>query len=452
MINKDPMVRQAILSFLEQQNFVESFSIVGPGFLNIFVKKSTLFVIENINFGEGEKIHVEYFSPNPTGDLHLGHCRNIIIGFCLCNLLKICGFEVTSESYVNDQGNQMNQFLETIQFWQKKIRNQSTENLQIFYKGAYVEEIAQELGHQDANRENVVQIIMKKIDKSLSKMGVKHDFVVFESDLYEHMQKTQTILEEKKLLYRGKLDNQKTDGLHLILQTSSLGLETDTVFQRENGSFTYFAFDLAYHLYKKERGFSAQICVLGEDHAGHIEKLSCVLKKALSINLRILKYHMVFLSTEEELVHMSKREGNIVSLDQVLEKIDIDFLKWVILSHSITKVIKLNLQQVSVENPLFNLLYVFMRLKQIEACAKTENRNIDDIFKRCFFWPIELRTSVDNLDSHKILMYTFDLCLSLKKFLDSVTANKVSERDFYILEKAKFIVQKTTEIMSLHGV
>ena len=448
MINKSPEIKTQILQYLDSIPYIEKYEIVGSGFLNIFFKPNLDFIIEKHNFGQDKKIHIEYCSPNPTGDLHLGHCRNIIIGFCVSNLLKIAGFNVTTEMYINDQGNQMNQFIETIKWWKNKLLN-GEEEFQIYYKGDYVELIAQQLLDKEINRDNVIKILMNQINSTLTKMNISFDHIIAESSLYKEMEEVKKILLDRDLLFYGELENQKTEGKHLILKTSVMGLDYDTVLQRENGQFTYFAFDIAYHYNKKTRGFSNQICVLGEDHASHIDKLQTVLKYSFDIDLVVLKYHMFHLIENGEIIPMSKRAGTIVTVGEILEKIDLNYLKWIILSYNNNKVIKFDFHNISVDNPIFTLQYVLMRMDQLQIDHEKQDSDMTDIYRRCIFWPIELRTGAKNLDTHKILQYTFILCDLIKKFLDSIIANTVSKNDFYILEKCKYILNIAIKIMDL---
>jgi arginyl-tRNA synthetase len=436
MIQKEK--KEVILHFLDNIQEIEKYEIVGGGFLNIFFKKSIHFNIHNINIGQGQLINVEYCSPNPTGDLHLGHCRNIIIGFCITQLLKLAGYTVISEMYINDQGNQMNQFLETVKYWQASQNNWHNPH-QIFYKGEYVKEIARYFGINEINRKALVELLLKNIVNTLNKMHVKHDVISYESRLYDDMAEVVKILNSKNLLYRGQLDNQKTTGEHLILKTSELGLENDSVIQRADGTYTYYGFDIAYHYNKFKRGFANQICVLGEDHASHIEKLSIVLSKVFNIDLKILKYHMFHLIKNDEIIAMSKREGTIVTIDEMLQYTDLDYLRWMILSHNNNKVIRFDADNISINNPLFDLHYVLMRLEQLEE-ADVHNGDTEDIFRRCLFWPIIFRTGVKNLDTHKILQYIFDLSGLIKQYLENIIGNKISKIDMYILRQASEIM------------
>ncbi|MFN9112878.1 MAG: arginine--tRNA ligase, partial [Bacteroidota bacterium] len=301
MIDKSQDAKNSITNLLNSFEYIERYEVVG-GFLNIFFKKNQKIKNDNINFGNGEKKHIEYCSPNPTGDLHLGHFRNIILGFCLSNIFKITGYDVTTEIYINDQGNQMNQFIETVKHWDYSFKNQNDNPYRIFYKGEYVKEITENLKDKEISRNNVVNILEKMILKTLEKMRIKFDVLVYESSFRNKMDKLIERLKEENLIYVGQMENQKIKENQLILKTKELGLEEDSVLQRANGEYSYYAYDIAYHIDKKERGFSNQIIVLGEDHIGHINKLKIILKKIANIELEVLKYHTFHLIKNEKII------------------------------------------------------------------------------------------------------------------------------------------------------
>jgi len=443
-INKES--KENLLNLLNSLDYVDRYEIVN-NFLNIFFKKDILFSIDFTDIGKGEKINLEYCSPNPTGYLHLGHFRNIILGFALSNLLRLTNYDITTEMYINDQGNQMNQFLETIKHYKNPEKD-----YKIYYKGDYVQEIGKEITGEITNK-TVVPVILNKVYNTLKKMNVYHDVISMESDMYADLQVIQKILEEKNLLYYGKLENQKAEGDQLILKTSELGLDYDSVLQRNDGTYTYYAFDLAYHYNKLNRGFKNQIIVLAVDHAQHSEKLMSVLNTIFGINLKVFEYEMFHLIENNQIIAMSKREGTIINIDEMLEKMDLDYLKWIILSQNTGKVIHFNLDSISTNNPIFLFKYVFMRLNQITV-NNSNSYSIDpniynEVFRRTLFFPIVLRDSVKNFDSHKILHFTFDLCENLNKFLGQIVENSVTENDFILLQKSKFILDFASKIIDI---
>lgn len=439
-----PTKKQDILALIEKNPFIERYEIVSSGFLNIFLKKAINFQIENTKFFTG-KINFEYCSPNPTGDLHLGHLRNIILGFSISNLMKIVGYEVTTEMYINDQGNQMNQFLETVKYWHCHI-NKLDNPYSIFYKGSYVEDIARSI-KKEINRENLVELLVNKIQKTLSKLKITHDVVSYESKMAPLMNEVIEKLKQNNLLYMGQLENQKTEGDALILKIGNI----ESVLQRSNGQFTYFAFDIAYHLDKYKRGFKKQICVLGEDHILHMEKL----RKTLSffdIDLKCVKYAMFHLLKNEQIIPMSKREGTILTVNEVLEQVDLDFLKWIILSYNNNKVIKFDINHIQTENPTFDINYVYMRLSTIEESSHLkikpiDQEKIDMLYGKCIYFPILLRNAANNMDVHKLLSFTHEITYLVKDILDESPNMDIYTK--YLMQKAKFIIGIAKQVIAI---
>ena len=438
----DKSKKEELIKFIDNCNFIKKYEILPSGFLNMWINNITVNMdVSQLN--NNETIHIEYCSPNPTGDLHLGHFRNIIVGFAVVNLLKLTGHNVITEIYINDQGLQMDQFFETVLYYISK-----DDKYKIYYKGEYVKDIAEELG-TIVDKTALVDLLLVKIQKTLSSINVKHDIVVKESSLHNQMEKVMEILKEKNLIYEGKLENQKTTGTHILLKTSEMGLETDSVLKRNNESYTYFAFDIAYHYDKYLRGFKNQICVVAEDHQNHINKLQTTLKNVFDINVKYIKYHMLHLLKGTELIIMSKREGNIISIPDLLKIVNLDYAKWIILSYNNQKTIRLDLDNITNNNVIVDLKHLINFINELTYVNDAEDITIDPLFRLTLFWKLMIQKSVQNFDNHKILEFTTEIIKEAKKIVSNIIGNKVPYKYKLVFLNVKTMLQFTCDVLHI---
>lgn len=338
------------------------------GFLNIHLDKN---VLKNINFeykteNKNEKVNVEFCSANPNGPVHLAHIRGTVFGDSIASILKHCGFDVTREYYVNDQGNQMNLFIESVKYWKYGAP------FELHYPGEYVKNIANSLN--SINKEEIVQTQVNEALSTLKKMHIEFDKISYESAMYNDLEEVLAKLKEMDLIYEGELEGQKEEGIQLLIKTESLGDQKDRVLRRANGQYTYFAFDMAYHWNKLKRGFKKQIIVLGEDHAAHIDKLKLLLVK-FGIDLQIVKISTVSVTQNGEKIAMSKREGKFVTLEDLLEKIKQKELRSVLLAQKVEKTMSFEIGETKSSN-LFFIEY------SIERCQKLFDFNFDQLITK----------------------------------------------------------------------
>lgn len=376
-------------------------------FLNIFLSYDLLKSqdIVYIKSNDDCVVNLEFASPNPTGPLHLGHLRNIIIGDSLYKLLKLCRVTVKSEMYINDQGNQMDQFVQTIGHYKDPNRYPN-----VFYKGDYVKDIAEQV--QYPIKDDIVSVVMKNVKNTLNNMSVFFDGIVYESSLYDILQEVIEILKNKNLVTEGYLENQKSEGVLLLLNL----MDEQFVLRRSNGEFTYFAFDIAYFYSKYKRGFNQYICVLGEDHYGHIKKLTQVLA-FLNIDLKCVRYAMVNVVKDNEQIKMSKREGNVITLDYIIKQIEINEIKCQILKQNYNKVLNLQLDNQDL-NMFFYIKYVYDRIVKILYDHNDENDGDDlninsEVTERLFVYLMHyqhmISSAIVSLDVHRVFDFSYQI-------------------------------------------
>ena len=300
-INPRDLANNIMNGFLEYQDqlFIKDIQIAGPGFINFYLKeefwqKSLSQVFQSIdnygfsNIGKNENINVEYVSANPTGPLHIGHCRGAVIGDVIASVYEKMGYNVTREYYVNDAGGQIDQLVKSVSLkYQLKISLIDSINPdQITYNGEYITPIVDELyatyGDELLQQDNYSAIIKEKsisyilnlIKDDLSKVNIKHDLFFSEQTLINsgEIDESMELLKKKNLIYIGKLPQPKKvietehdEREQELFKSTSFGDDMDRAISKEDGSHTYFASDIAYHNNKLNRGFNKMINIWGAE-------------------------------------------------------------------------------------------------------------------------------------------------------------------------------------------
>lgn len=387
--------------------YVEKFQIVD-GFLNMTLKHE---ILENIsfdyNFGKNESISLEYCSPNPTGPIHLGHCRNIVIGKTMDNVLKFCGYNVLSELYMNDCGNQINQFKETIGYWQD-IKNYGSSDKKRHYLGDYMKELSEK-----CSVDNVLQYQIDLIINKLELLGIKYDCITYESSL--NTNKTIETLYEKNLI---------TDNID-----GSIWLK-DKVLKKQDKTYTYFANDITYHLLKK-KNHTKLIVVLGEDQRGNFTHLKKLLLDHFNINLEIILIGTVHVKQNNEILTLSKRNGNIITIDDVLNHMSVGEMFCSLLDAKLHKSIIIDYDNKSLDNTMFYFKYLINLIPQINVQKNNLTQEDHSILGMILFWPKILRESIKINDPHKLFVYIKNLLqkiynyVSDKNMINNVVKNNI---------------------------
>jgi len=389
-MKKNPLeIANAIVQHLPENDLVESAEVAPPGFINfrltnLWLHEAVREAIErdeefgHWEIGQGKKVQVEFVSANPTGPLQIGNARGGALGDAIANLLAAIGYKVEREYYINDvtMSTQVQNFGESLEARYLQLLGYDVPFPEDGYKGEYVIELAREIvnEHGDAfvnlppeeRRQKFIALAREKIvaqHKSvLERFGIVYDNWVSEQWLYDSGRVAQTIelLKQRGLTY-------EAEGA-LWMRTTDFGDLKDEVIVRRTGAPTYFASDIAYHLYKHERGYAFVVDVWGADHHGHVPRMHAALK-ALGIErdeewLKVVLYQLVRLVKEGATVRLSKRAGEIVSLDDLLDWIGKDAARFFMLLRSADTHLDIDLDlavKQSQENPVYYVQYAHAR-------------------------------------------------------------------------------------------
>ena len=432
--------------------------VAKPGFLNFFFNKNFWYDFlktVDTDFGNNQnlksnKILIEYVSANPTGPLHVGHCRGAVFGDVLANLLKFVGHNVVKEYYINDYGNQINQFVKSVYHRILELKNKTPfPEDQGLYPGDYVIDIAKNIltikqisnfDNYDLIFNNFKELCIKEamnlIKNDLKKLGIVHDNFVSEKSLVNKniVEKVLKILKEKNYVYEGILEKPKGNEVEdweprkqLLFQSTKFGDDMDRALKKSDGSWTYFANDVAYHYDKIERKFDLLINVLGADHAGYLKRQSsCV--SALSENKQkiICKVcQLVKLFKSGEQFKMSKRAGDFITASDLINEVGKDSVRFMMIYRSNDSQLDFDFDLVtdqSKENPVFYVQYAYARIcsvfrkiahedkdqKKINLNLLTHEIEID-IMKKISEWAKCLELSAFHLEPHRLPFYMYEL-------------------------------------------
>ena len=446
--------------FLKKINSFSEIEIAGPGFLNIRLSKTAL--LKNINsilknskiYGSvknNETYNIEFVSANPTGPMHVGHCRGAVYGDVLANLLKFNGNKVTKEYYINDYGNQIKNFVESVFLRILEIKHKkefpNNENL---YPGLYVKEIAKKILKENKNKnfnnfkENFdflkkksLKASMELIKKDLKLLGISHDNFFSETDLVKKdlVKKAVEKLKKKKFVEDGFLQPPKGETnknwkkiKRLIFKSTLFGDDTNRALQKNDGSWTYFANDVAYHMDKVDRKFQNLINILGADHTGYVKRITAAVT-ALSANklkLNCKVCQLVKLFKNGEPYKMSKRAGEFISVQDLLNEVEKDQIRFMMLNRSNDVELDFDFDKVkekNKDNPVFYVQYAYARINSIfrslnlnfleKIKFNDNNFNLKEveekIIRKVFEWPKIIESSSKKFDLHKIPFYLYDL-------------------------------------------
>lgn len=399
--------------------------VVVNGYINIkfkdYIWEKLLSDInmEKCNFGNGEpkgKVLIEFISANPTGPLHVGHCRGAILGLALANLMKKAGYNVTKEYYMNDYGVQINTLLKSIQFrYEQECGNHLNESVpEGCYPGEYLIDYAKSIANKFGNKyvglsegefytkfkKSAVSAMMNIIISDLKLLGLEYDSFVSETQIVEGGKiqeaigllesRTKTLTNEDgwpeicSYVYKGKLDapiggssneeeqeeSRYSGDLQTLFRSTLFGDDRDRVILRSDGTPTYFASDIAYHKNKYDRGFKTMINLFGADHGGYVKRITSAVDAVSNgeAKLEVVLMQMVNLEKNGIPFKMSKRKGTFVLLSDVAQAIDVDELKLFMLSKSPDTQMTFDLVKVkekSKENPVYYIQYAYARTNSL---------------------------------------------------------------------------------------
>ncbi|MGH1350212.1 MAG: arginine--tRNA ligase [Methyloligellaceae bacterium] len=395
---------EKIASKLESDPLVRQIDIAGPGFINLWLKTEfwqeiVKAVLEGSRefgrseVGKNQPVNVEYVSANPTGPMHVGHCRGAVFGDALANLLDFAGFDVTREYYINDAGAQINVLAQSAFLrYREALGEDIGEIPEGLYPGDYLVPVGEALAkvHGDKllkmEEEEWLPIVknfsidanMDTIREDLSALGIKHDVFFSERSLIQgdkdEVAETINWLREQGIVYegrlpppKGKLPDDWEDREQTLFKATDFGDDVDRALIKSDDSYTYFASDMAYHNNKYKRGFQSMINVWGADHGGYIKRMDAAVK-ALTAgkgDLDVKICQMVNLLRAGKPIKMSKRAGTFVTLRDVVDEVGSDSVRFMMLYRKNDAMLDFDFDKVveqSRDNPVFYVQYAHARI------------------------------------------------------------------------------------------
>ena len=459
-INPNDLAKSIKDLLLKNISHFEKIEVAKPGFLNIKLSKEG--IVTNINsilkdrdtYGSkklNKKYNLEFVSANPTGPLHVGHCRGAIFGDVLSNLLIFNGNKVTKEYYINDYGNQIKNFVESVYLRIREIKfNEKFPLKENLYPGDYIKEIASNIleNHKEVKFDNFKDCFeelrklslegsMSLIKKDLKHLGISHDNFFSETELVKKdlVNKTVKILQSKNYVKEGYLDPPKGEPSknwkkvkRLIFKSTEFGDDLDRALQKNDGSWTYFANDVAYHSHKINRKFDNLINILGADHTGYIKRISAAVSalsdKKIKFNCKVCQ--LVKLYKNGKPFKMSKRAGDFITVEDLLNEVNKDAIRFMMLNRSNDAELDFDFEKVkekTKENPVYYVQYAYARINSITRTLKKklsdkiliENKSFNPneyekkILRKIFEWPKIIESASYKLEPHKIPFYLYEL-------------------------------------------
>ena len=492
---------------------IHDVSVAKPGFINIkfkpiFWTKFVEDVIKNsknygVNLNEKKnKYLVEFVSANPTGPLHVGHCRGALLGDIISNLLKFNKHKVTKEYYVNDYGNQIENYTKSVYFRIREILNKEAFPLdnKDLYPGDYIIEFAQNIINAnkkldfddfekigDNLRNLSIQEGLKLIKKNLKSLGIEHDNFVSEKMLVENneVEKVVKYLQDYNYIYKGKIkapvgekNSMWIEREQLLFKSTDFGDDKDRALQKSDGSWTYFASDVAYHKNKLDRKFDYLINILGADHSGYIKRItSSVDALSNSKGKLICKVsQLVKLIKDKKPFKMSKRKGDYITVDDLIDEVGRDATRFIMLNRSSDVELDFDFDNVvekSKENPLYYVQYCYARISSVfRHLNKNINSEIDiskfdfeysndeiNILKKLSEWPNCINVSCSKLEPHRITTFLYELAslfhsywnlgkeIPEKRFINN--QNKISDDKLIFLKAISNVIKSGMNIMNV---
>ncbi|AGA70855.1 arginyl-tRNA synthetase [Desulfitobacterium dichloroeliminans LMG P-21439] len=474
--------------------YITSCEIAGPGFINLRLDPNWLTGVipevlnqgvdyGRVNLGQGKKVQVEFVSANPTGLLHMGNARGAALGDSLASLLNMAGYEVSREFYINDAGNQIHNFALSLEARYLQLLGHDVpfpeggyhgEDLVDTVKGL-IDKVGDKYGNveEDLRREFLVRYALEEkltdIRETLTDMGVHYDVWFSEQSLHDSgfVKDTMEKLEQKGYIY-------EKEGAQW-LKSTLFGDEKDEVVVRTNGTPTYFAADIAYHRNKYERGFDQVINIWGADHHGHVARM----KGAMSAlgydpdNLQIILMQLVRLIQEGEVVRMSKRSGQYITLRELMDEVGKDAARFFFIMRDPDSTVEFDLDLAKAEssdNPVYYVQYAHARLCSIlrqaaelgyttEGMPQANNlKSLDsteerELLKKIAELPNEIEVAARLTEPHRLARYVLDLAALFHSFYNSqrvlVEDEGLREARLGLVHSTKYVIANVLGILGV---
>jgi arginyl-tRNA synthetase len=484
-------IANEIVGFVVPTPEIDKITVAPPGFINFTLKSDWLTrqvdsILEagdsygNIDLGQDSRVQIEFVSVNPTGPLHVGHGRGAILGSTLANVLAAAGYRVETEYYINDAGSQIDAFYRSLYVRYQQGLGIDAEMPANGYFGSYMIDLAKEIIAEEGDKFlslppeealshlghiGLVKII-EQIKSDLERLGVSFDLWFSETSLYDNGQYQMVM----SLLRQGGYIGEKEGATWFV--STALGEDKDNVVVRSDGSPTYFASDIAYHYNKfLERKFDTVINIWGADHQGHISRMKAVVA-ALGIapeRLKVIISQMVTLSRGGELVKVSKRSGDIITLREVVDEVGVDACRFFFASRSADSQMDFDLElakKQSADNPVYYVQYAHARIVSILRLAQEKGINYADgdifllttepeltLIRKMLLLPEMVEVVAQTLEPHHLAYYALDLATVFHSFYKQcrvVSQDEVlTKARLKLVEAAKIVLARTLHLMGM---
>jgi arginyl-tRNA synthetase len=475
---------------------VERVWTAKPGFVNIALSPEWLAsrvdlirdandTYGNIGIGDGKRVQVEFVSVNPTGPVHVGHARGAVVGSALAKILEAAGYSVEREYYLNDSGNQMGHFHKTLLARYKQANGVAAEVHAEGYQGDYMVDLAREISDQEGRR--FLDMDDAEAEAELGEIGLQRMVDEIRTDMSALRVDYDSWFSERSLFTNGQFDAAmkllkdqgyvaEKDGATWFT-SSALGDDDDKVIIRSTGVPTYFATDVAYHYDKfKNRGFDRVIDIFGADHQGHARFFKAM-KPALGIaddQLELLLYQLVTLKRGDEVVRLSKRTGDLITLRELIEEVGADACRFVFLSRSVDSQMDFDLElakEESAENPVYYVQYAHARIASILRLATERGIDFTDgdtslldheselaLIRKMLVLPETVEFMALNLEPQHLPHYAIELATSFHTFYQQrrVVSSKpedleVTRARLKLVDAARTVLARCLDLMLMEA-
>ena len=492
-------IAEAIVAhFPKSDDTVQSVSVAGPGFINFAINPARYLeqlheVFERgenfgvLDYGKGKAVQVEFVSANPTGPLHIGHGRGAVFGDVLGNVLRAAGYDVTKEYYVNDAGNQIATLGRSVYFRILELDGKEVKFPEECYQGEYITDIARELRAKDHKTvamlsedeaidhcgEYASKKILDEIKRDLAETGVIHD-----QYFHEHALHTDAAVERSTLELKQKGFVFEKDGA-LWFNATAFGDDKDRVFKKSDGSYTYFAADIAYHKNKFDRGYDRVIDIWGADHGGYVPRMRAAVEAMghQPDQFDVVLIQLVNLIREGKMVSMSTRAGKYETLEDVRREVGKDVCRYFFLTRSHNAQLDFDLElakKTTPENPVFYIQYAHARIASVFRKAEEQGISFDpkaasldklelpeevSLSKLISAYPDVIRECALALEPHKLAFYLLELARSFQSYYSKgrddaryrmISDDKAStQAKLYLAKCVQIVLQNALKILGI---
>ena len=486
-------IAREIAAFAGTSEEIGKVEVAPPGFINFTLKDTWLAsqvsevlaageTFGNVDYGAGKKVQVEFVSVNPTGPLHVGHGRGAILGSALASVLAAAGYEVEKEYYVNDAGNQISTFRRSLLARYRQALGQEAEIPADGYMGDYLKDIAADILKSDGDR--LAKLSEADLEKELGQIGLKQMLDWIRDDLETLEVSFDVWFSEQSLFTEGQYDTAMKllkDGGYLTERegatwfvSTALGEDKDNVIIRTDGTPTYFATDIAYHYNKfVQRKFDRVIDIWGADHLGHVSRMKAVCQ-ALGIDpdaLTIVISQMVTLKRGGEVVKISKRSGDLITLRELVDEVGADACRFNFLSRTADSQMDFDLElavKQSADNPVYYVQYAHARIASIlkhagEKGATDEGADVSlltsepelALIRKMLMLPEIVENIAASLEPHYLPYYAQELATAFHAFYKQcrvVTSDKaMTGARLRLVKAAKLVLGRTLRLMGMNA-